>query len=294
MSKEDGALMINAAARMIAKTGQAGAILVTGTDKIRSGYGNGDCVLLDFRNSVFALSDSTERHATASRELLERLQGSLAASGCPSGSDEWRAFVNEVYSHQNYRHKCTFSCVALRERGEGVELIALNGGDSSIIIINTATGEIEYMSKPDMYFAGRSRDIAHVSQITLEHTRYRIVICSDGLADVARISGNSLIGMLLDTANADVNETPTLFRRLTDSIEPGTGAEYDDAGVLTIDPCACLRKENSGIIMGGTAPHEESDYQKVFRVSADYDRWMGSSDFARHDGIMRSCGISIQ
>ncbi len=46
---------------MLSMDGRAGAILVTGTDKIRSGYGNGDCVLLDFRHRV--LPSPTARSA---------------------------------------------------------------------------------------------------------------------------------------------------------------------------------------------------------------------------------------
>jgi hypothetical protein len=49
--------MVNAAERTLVKGDAACAMVLTGSDKIRSGYGNGDCRLLDFRNRVFALSD---------------------------------------------------------------------------------------------------------------------------------------------------------------------------------------------------------------------------------------------
>jgi len=147
--------------------GRAGAFLATGTDKVRSGYGNGDCVLMDFAHSVFALSDSTERHARASRELLERLRTAVAESGTPAGIGEWRAMVNGVFSRQEYRHKATFSCVGLAERNGALTLTALNGGDSAIIVINVTERRVEYMSRPDMYFAGRSREIAHAAELVL-------------------------------------------------------------------------------------------------------------------------------
>ncbi|MBP7586164.1 MAG: hypothetical protein KBA61_19130, partial [Spirochaetes bacterium] len=92
-------MMINAAARMISMEGRAGAFLATGTDKVRSGYGNGDCLYFDFENMVFAVADATERFPWASRDLLNRLSESLAKSGPPDTAAGWKELVNgEVYS----------------------------------------------------------------------------------------------------------------------------------------------------------------------------------------------------
>lgn len=286
--------MINAAARMISKEGRAGALIVTGTDKIRSGYGNGDCVLMDFGHAVFALSDSTERHARASRELLERLHGSIAESGTPDDIAGWRNLVNGVFALQNYRHKATFSCVALSSGRSGViTLTALNGGDSAIFVINVDSGKVEYVSSTDMYFAGRSREIAHAAELNLADAEYRVVLCSDGLSDIAKLHGNSVPEMLLAAAGSKVGEVPARFREIVGAIDGLPGAEYDDTGVLVLDPRACLEREGLALIMGGTGPHEEAEYQRKLRRSAEWDRWVSMEEMEQSGDVARECGISI-
>lgn len=285
--------MINAAARMIAMEGRAGAFLATGTDKVRSGYGNGDCVLLDFGHAVFALSDSAERHARASRELLERLRAGIAEGGAPSGIDGWRALVNGVFVRQDYRHKATFSCVGLAERNGALTLTALNGGDSAIIVINVTSRRVEYMSRPDMYFAGRSREIAHAAELVLLDAEYRVALCSDGMSDIAKFSGKSVVEMMMDGASSSVDELPGRFRKMLEAIDEKPGAEYDDTGTLVIDPRACLKRENLSLIMGGTSPHEEAGYQENLRRSAEWDRWIALDELELRGELARGCGITI-
>ena len=75
----------------------AGAVcggISTGTDKIRSGYGNGDCLYFDFEHMVFAVADGTERFPWASRDLLNRLSESLAKSGTPDTAEGWKELIN--------------------------------------------------------------------------------------------------------------------------------------------------------------------------------------------------------
>jgi len=278
---------------MISMEGRAGAFLATGTDKVRSGYGNGDCVLMDFAHSVFALSDSTERHARASRELLERLRTAVAESGTPAGIGEWRAMVNGVFARQEYRHKATFSCVGLAERNGALTLTALNGGDSAIIVINVTERRVEYMSRPDMYFAGRSREIAHAAELVLSGDEYRVALCSDGMSDIAKLSGKSVVEMMMEAAASAVDGLPARFREMVESIDGTPGAEYDDAGTLVIDPRACMRRENIALIMGGTSPHEEAGYQQKLRRAPELDRWIAVEEVERRGDVARGCGITI-
>ena len=50
--------MLNPFRRALRLPGELGAGLITGTEKIRSGFGNGDCLLLDFRHRIFAVADA--------------------------------------------------------------------------------------------------------------------------------------------------------------------------------------------------------------------------------------------
>ena len=92
--KESPTVEINPSKRILKMPGALCGGISTGTDKIRSGYGNGDCLYFDFEHLVFAVADGSERFPWASRDLLNRLSESLAQSGSPDtvcgleGSDE--------------------------------------------------------------------------------------------------------------------------------------------------------------------------------------------------------------
>jgi hypothetical protein len=79
-------LMLNPYRRTICLEGRLGACLVTGTEKIRCGYGNGDCLLLDFRHRLFAVADASERFPQASHLLVERWLEAVLESGPPETS----------------------------------------------------------------------------------------------------------------------------------------------------------------------------------------------------------------
>ncbi len=76
-------IQINCAKRAIIVPGQASACLITGTDKLENGYGNGDCLLLDLDNLFLAVSDSSDRWPTASRSFLGRLAKNLSQAPAP-------------------------------------------------------------------------------------------------------------------------------------------------------------------------------------------------------------------
>lgn len=284
---------INPAARSISFGDLGGAFLITGTDKVRSGYGNGDCVLMDFCHSVFALSDSTERYSSASRNLLERLYRRLAEEGVPDSVDDWKSMADRLFSSQDYRQKATFSCVAFSERGDSVEVTVLNGGDSAIFLLNTRKERFEYMSRPDMYFAGRSNEISHVSRLALDGKEYRVMLCTDGLSDIAKIAGKTLPEMFVDCLMDDFPDISGKITAIAGSSEAEAGAEYDDTGFLVLDPLLCLERSGRAVIMGGTNPVEETEYQRRHRISDEYDCWMEVDKFSGDEEALNLCGIKF-
>ena len=81
--------MLNPCRRSVCLPDRLGACLITGTEKIRCGYGNGDCLLLNFHQGVFAVADATERFPQASRILLERLEAEISVAGPPTNETEF-------------------------------------------------------------------------------------------------------------------------------------------------------------------------------------------------------------
>ncbi len=287
--------MINAAERTLVKGDAACAMVMTGSDKIRSGYGNGDCLLLDFRHAVFALSDGAERYARASRLLLERLSSEIKAQGAPVGTDEWREMANRVYSGQRYQHKATFSCAALVGPVSSKRLIVTHGGDSMVFVVNKHNGAIEFRTGVDMSFAGRSKTVANVTEIDLGKGEYRIVLCSDGLIDVARFAGRDLAGLLSSTAlRASIRNIPDRVKKIiSDSLKNGEKKDYDDISFIVLEPSMMDAASDLRVVMGGTSPGEEEEYQQRVLPERIFNRWLGLDEIAAQSSLINSCGIRI-
>ncbi|MDT8273668.1 MAG: hypothetical protein RRA35_10820 [Desulfomonilia bacterium] len=278
------------------KEHEFGALLVTGPEKIRCGYGNGDCLLIDLKNAFFALSDSAERYSRASRDILERLCDLVKERGVPEQNDEWLHVVNSVFAAQKYQHKATFSLAAIRQTGGGSSICIINGGDSEVAIVNKATKRVEYRTEPNMNFAGRSKGISGVMEVSLQRDQYRLVMASDGLADIARFCGEQVTDLVESfLSHGPVHEIPEKLRDLIISaVSQGIAGNYDDIGVIVIDPEAVKRNTDVQLVMGGTNPSEEDAYQKDIRSSHLDGGWISMESLPENAHYVAKCGIRIR
>jgi len=145
-------IQINCAKRAIRIHDQISASLYTGSHKLESGFGNGDCVLLDFNNLFFAISDSTDRWPDASLNFIFRLVEELEKQKTPVTGEEWLDIVNGLYATQKYLYRATFSGIALGRYQKDRIATIVHGGDSIILIVNKERKEIRYMTDADMNF----------------------------------------------------------------------------------------------------------------------------------------------
>jgi len=266
-------ILVNRARRAVIKPDRLGACIITGTDKIRSGFGNGDCLMLDFRNLVFAVSDATERFPYASRLLLERFADSLADTAPPRTKEEWLAHVNAVYAGQSYHQKATLSCVAINKTRKTVSTYVIHGGDSVVLLLNLKTRQVEYRTSADMCFAGRAKELLCVDEVPIMGGDYGFVIASDGIADPARFTGRPLeriSGSVL--SRLPLHEIPDgLANYLKELSRP---EEYDDIGVIALSPTRLEPEDYPTILIGGTSAVEESAFQKKLAERAMDDSWI--------------------
>ncbi len=263
----------------------------TGTDKIRSGYGNGDCLYFDFEHLVFAVADGSERFPWASRDLLNRLSESLAQSGVPDTVLGWRDLINkEIYSEQKYQHKTTFSCVAIIPEGEGICLIISHGGDSAVTVMNSVTGSICQQTGRDMNFAGRSKDIVDVKEYRTADRDIRVLLSTDGFDDVWRFClRQSLLGGARDVFER--YPVGSICEMISSILQQNIGRfEYDDIGFIVIDPYRTERINGTMVIMGGTRPYEEQQYQLEY-ASGLNDQWVTEGKWDEHDEVFTRAGI---
>jgi hypothetical protein len=285
---------INAAKRILKVKKSICGGIITGTDKIRSGFGNGDCLLFDFDHMVFAVADGTERFPWASRDLLRRLSESLSRTGAPASAQGWKALINgEVYSEQKYQHKTTFSCVAIRSGNGGVDLIISHGGDSSVTVMDSKSGAVYHQTGRDMNFGGRSREIVEVSERRMTDPNSRVVISTDGFNDLLRYCvGRSILASVdgLFTAYPVDSIGEVVFG----IIESNRGKfEHDDIGFIVIDPFLIERVGGPAVLIGGTRPHEEKRYQEEY-PHGPHDRWISGARWLEYAEVFAGAGIQVQ
>jgi hypothetical protein len=292
--EEPQTVVINPSRRILKIPGTLCGGISTGTDKIRSGFGNGDCLYFDFEHLVFAVADGTERFPWASRDLLNRLSESLSRSGSPDTVDGWKDMMNqEIYSGQKYQHKTTFSCVAIKREGDGVFLIIAHGGDSAVTVMNSKTGSICRQTKRDMNFAGRSKEILDVTGYRVADRDSRVFISTDGFNDVWRFClRQSLLGGAKDVfKRCPVDGICEMIHTVLD--ENKDRFEYDDIGFIIMDPFQVEKIEKTAVLIGGTRPHEEKGFQEIYRQEI-YDQWISGLQWNEFADVLTMSGIQIQ
>ena len=291
--KESPSIVINPSKRILKMPGAVCGGISTGTDKIRSGYGNGDCLYFDFDHLVFAVADGTERFPWASRDLLNRLAESLSRCGSPDTARGWKDMMNaEVYAGQKYQHKTTFSCVAIRREEDDLFLIISHGGDSVVTVMNSVTGSICQQTGRNMNFAGRSKEIVDVIEYRIPDRQARVLLSTDGFDDVWRFClRQSLLGGASDVfARYPVDGICEMISGILE--ENRDRFEYDDVGFIILDPHRMERIGATAVMIGGTRPYEEKQYQ-LEHASLAHDRWIPDGQWGDHDDVFAQAGIHV-
>lgn len=254
--------MIDAIRRLIEIDDALSACIVTGSDKVQNGFGNGDCLLMDFKHGIFVVADAAERFPEASRDLLERLFLELTNTETPDTPSGWTACIESAWAAQKYIHKTTFGFLAISGRDDGLDAFMAHGGDSVMAILDARTGSIEYKTDPDMNFAGRSRRPPAIEKVPLDNHDVRILLATDGLSDVIRHHYDGRPPALPEELlSRPVHLAAGAVHR---AIEESRGKlPHDDIGMILLDPFKIGTIEHRPILMGGTSPDAEAEYAKL-------------------------------
>jgi hypothetical protein len=284
-------IQINVAKRILKQKNVLCGGIITGTDKIRSGFGNGDCLYFDFTHRVFAVADGSERFPGASRDLLKRLSENLERAGAPDSAQGWKELIDtKVYSEQKFQHRTTLSCVAVKDDDGGTRLIVSHGGDSAVTMMDSANGNIYFRTSCDMNFGGRSREITDVTEHRVSGRNTRVIISTDGFNDLLRFcTGQSIFSGLQDViAGSQVDGIGELIHGV---LEANSGAfEYDDIGYIIIAPFGIDRINMKPVFIGGTRPHDEKRFLTEYS-SGLHDRWISGRDWAGFADLFEGAGI---
>jgi len=286
---------INAAKRTLRHKDTLSGSILTGTDKVRSGYGNGDCLYFDFRHRVFAVADGTERFPWASRDILCRLSDALSLAGVPGTAADWKALINRrVYAGQKYQHKTTFSCVSVSGDERTVALTVAHGGDSGVRVIDAVSGEVLFQTGRNMVFAGRSPEIADVTECRVANKNARVVLYSDGFDDLVRFCvRRSVFSRVSDAFAAfPVDGFGEQLHRVLG--KNTTRFEHDDIALIVMDPFRLLAgRGNRQVLIGGTQPHEEEHF-RTGCLTGELDRWVPCTEWSNVSDAFLKLGITIR
>ncbi|MFH0995018.1 MAG: hypothetical protein V1844_05910 [Pseudomonadota bacterium] len=265
------------------------AMLKTGTDKIHNGFGNGDCILADLGRNLYAVSDATERFPWGSRILLARLADLFILHDGLSWPGRLQTAIEKARASQLYLHKSTLSAISIHKRANCLHCAIYHGGDSRIIIIGTSDGTIQYQSKADMNFAGRSQSPPKLTLLELTDPRTRIFLVTDGFQDFMPFLGTGSDSRLPEILwRLPVHEVSAFIENLIAAQTNRTA--YDDIGCLILDPFQDSI-DLTRLIMGGTRPDEEKSFQSTATVL--HDQWIGSEEWPDHIDQLSAAGILI-
>lgn len=275
--------MLNPLKRSVRLPGRLGACLITGTEKIRCGYGNGDCLLLDLRHRIFAVADASERFPHASRLLLDRLATDVCRNGPPTSETEFNRLLCRIWSRQRFIHKTTLSCVVLIEGNGGPAAMVASNGDSSVSLMGATPGTMLLHTGADMNFAGRSRRPNPVETHRLANAPATIVLATDGMPAAA------------NGALAPISGHP---HRIGDRIEKqihsdGGPGEIDDIGAIALSTQIMNEPSEAVIIMGGTRPGVETAFVRGGERKAELDRWDDVAAWKRSPELLAMAGIRV-
>lgn len=273
-------IQVNPALRAVRFGNAVTAALVGSWDKNNGMFGNGDCLLVDVRHRVFALSDASERSPQASRRLLQAIAAGMCAAPAPSS---WSESLQSAWCSQPYIQKATFVGIQLR-MDPSPEAVVVSGGDSLLCIFDKNTGTLLYRNPVNMHFAGRMS--AAPSPVRVPLTRgCRILLASDGLTDVLDRNGDGHLSRFLRT----MNHPQSWLSSLLDGVRQlrQDAFLHDDIAVMNIDPFSLEDVHPfDTLLLGGTTATEE----KAYVLTTFPDSWFGM-DRAACTGYLETMGL---
>jgi len=92
-----------------------------------------------------------------------------------------------------------------------------------------------------------------------------------------------------------VHHIPGKLREMIRSADvQGIAGNYDDIGIIVVDPASLASSDDAQIVMGGTNPVEEHAYQKKMRDSVSNDEWISLKDLPERTSYVNMCGIRVK
>jgi hypothetical protein len=295
---DEPAVMFNPRTRSIRWSGIAGARIRPGTISSRDRTGMGDCVLMELRKGLFAVSDSSNRFPTASRRFLRKLVWALeglpspAPGTSPLAPEAFERFsravveaAEQVLQTIPYTESCTFTGILLGRTGAGSRGILFHTGDSLLYEVDRKTRASRSMTRTNFWMVGKSKRFFQVEEIDIPSEAI-FLLATDGVADLGSGNRNDRNDCLADfAARYPVEEVPDRLVEAIDVQETAT----DDLVIVALDPNR-LRFSDATILLGGTDEQEERRYRSQCREHLHEDGYAPILEQAS----WRDCALTVR
>lgn len=245
--------------------------------------GMGDCILLDFSKSFFAVADASDRNTSASRKFIVMFARMLEEKALLNthkiySQNEVSALQRQLATESEkllasipFRESSTFTGVVLLQTTDGITAIVMHTGDSLLFKFDLATSISSQFTNTNFWLVGKTQRFFQIDNLPIGGTT-RLLLATDGFYDISVPPETNREEFLLHSFEAySPDELPDLLLREPD-VRPDTG---DDMTIITINPSAMIRFPER-IIIGGTTGKEERTYQKERNQGLFADQYVPS------------------
>jgi hypothetical protein len=294
---DEPAVLFNPRSRSIRWCGIAGARIRPGTISSRDRSGMGDCVLMDLRKGLFAVSDSSNRFPTASRRFLRKLVWALEGLPSPAprttlGPEAFERFSRSVVEASEqvmqtipYTESCTFTGILVGRTATGSRGVLFHTGDSLLYEVDRKTRAFRSMTRSNFWMVGKSKRFFQVEEIEIASEAI-FLLATDGVADLSSGDQDDRNDSLADfAARYPVEEIPERLIEAIDTREATT----DDLVIVALDPNR-LRSSEATILLGGTDEQEERRYRSQCREHLHEDGYVPILEQAS----WRDCALTVR
>jgi hypothetical protein len=251
--KNEGLIDANSGTLSIQHNGFLGAIL-----RPKAGQRNGDSILMDFSSGFFAVSDSSDRNPSFSRDFLMRfadmiaelpnvrIDRTLSEKECRELLTRIKQQSDEVLHDVLSSKSCTLTGMLILKTEQGLQGLIIHTGDSLLFLYDGSS--IRLVSKTNFWMVGRTTKLFQIEYIPLS-MESRMLFSTDGLFGLKTPVSKTkehLIGRLLK--NHPAFSVPEL---LIDRYDLKNDL-WDDLALISLCPSRFVR-ENERIIWGGNA-----------------------------------------
>jgi hypothetical protein len=231
--------------------------------------GVGDCALLDFSKSLFAVADASDRNPSASRDFIVLFAQMMEEKALLSAHRTYSAAEVSVLKERltvesekllaslPFRDGCTFTAVLLLQTADGMAAIVIHTGDSLLISFDLDAHTACQITSNNFWMVGRSQRFFQIDNLPICSTT-RLLLATDGISDISVPPGAGREEFILGLFKACGPDA--LPDRLLGKVDIRPDG-WDDTAIIAIDPSAKARFSGC-IIIGGTTGLEEGSYQE--------------------------------